>query len=65
MKYLIYRSLNDMKKDEIIPRALDIAAENNISGELHKIYTTKIFFRCAAKMAICLTGRLLRLRKRI
>ena len=39
MKYLIYRSFNDMKKDEIIPRALDIAAENNISGELHKIYT--------------------------
>ena len=39
MEYLIYRGFDNIKKDEIIPKALDIAVKNNISGELHKIYT--------------------------
>lgn len=42
MEYLIYRKFNNINKEEIIPQALDIAAENGISGDLFQIYAAYI-----------------------
>lgn len=39
MEYLIYKSFNNIKTEEIIPKALEIAVQNGVSGKLCRIYT--------------------------
>ncbi len=42
MEYLIYRKFNNINKEEILTQALDIAAENGISGDLFQIYAAYV-----------------------